>query len=158
MLQIPNLYYLSEPEATAAAIDKTATAVKQSKSVSIDINVTKNKLYVYTGIAIVKSFDIASGKRQGLTPIGSFEIVTKIKNPWYLAKDIPGGDPKNPLGSRWLGLSVPNTAGTKYGIHGTNAPSSIGTNASAGCIRMNNNDVEWLFDTIPTGTKVKIHA
>nr|WP_256217785.1 L,D-transpeptidase [Paenibacillus sp. OV219] len=158
MLQIPNLYYLSEPAVTTAFADKATTAVKQSKSVSIEINVTRNKLYVYTGSTIVKSFDIASGKRLGLTPIGSFEIVTKLKNPWYLAKEIPGGDPKNPLGSRWLGLSVPNTAGTKYGIHGTNAPSSIGKNASGGCIRMNNKDVEWLFDTIPTGTKVKIHA
>ena len=51
------------------------------------------------------------------------------------------------------------------------APNTEGTTASrhecadvdreerhAGCIRMNNADVEWLFDTIPTGTKVKIHA
>ncbi|REE90659.1 LysM domain-containing protein [Paenibacillus taihuensis] len=158
VLQIPNPYYLSGPVEAAAMPDKSISVVKQSKSVSLEINVTRNKLYVHAGSIIVKSFDIASGKRQGLTPIGSFEIITKVKNPWYLAKEIPGGDPKNPLGSRWLGLSVPNTGGTKYGIHGTNAPSSIGTNASAGCIRMNNKDVEWLFDTIPTGTMVKIHA
>ncbi|WP_284238564.1 LysM peptidoglycan-binding domain-containing protein [Paenibacillus glycanilyticus] len=149
-LQIPNPYYMVKM-ATAT----TATAVPAK--LSIDIDITKNKLYVKSGTTVKKTFNIASGKTAGLTPTGSFEIITKIENPWYSAKGIPGGDPKNPLGSRWLGLSVPNTQGTKYGIHGTNAPSSIGTKASAGCIRMMNEDVEWLYGTVPTGTKVTIH-
>ncbi|QHW31412.1 LysM peptidoglycan-binding domain-containing protein [Paenibacillus rhizovicinus] len=134
-----------------------AAVVTSIKVRSIEIDITRNKLYLLLGGAVEKSFDIASG-RAGLTPTGSFEIMTKIENPWYSAKGIPGGDPKNPLGSRWLGLSVPNTQGMKYGIHGTNAPASIGTNASAGCIRMRNEDAEWLFAEVPTGTKVTIHA
>ncbi|MCM3630817.1 LysM peptidoglycan-binding domain-containing protein [Paenibacillus glycanilyticus] len=149
-LQIPNPYYMARSESTASA----AAPAK----LSIDIDITRNKLYVKAGGAIKKTFDIASGRKAGLTPTGSFEIMTKIENPWYSAKGIPGGDPKNPLGSRWLGLSVPNTQGTKYGIHGTNAPASIGTNASAGCIRMLNEDVEWLYDAVPNGTKVRIHT
>ncbi|SFT18835.1 Lipoprotein-anchoring transpeptidase ErfK/SrfK [Paenibacillus sp. BC26] len=163
VVQIPNPFYSIEECATVAAPQGTtavtppASASASAKLVSIEIDITRNKLYVIAGGAVEKTFDIASGKK-GSTPTGSFEIITKIKNPWYMAKEIPGGDPKNPLGSRWLGLSVPNTQGTKYGIHGTNAPSSIGTNASAGCIRMLNKDVEWLFGTVPTGTKVKIHA
>ncbi|CAM3164654.1 LysM peptidoglycan-binding domain-containing protein [Paenibacillus lupini] len=148
-LQIPNPYYRTKFESKAAGIVPA--------KLSIEIDITKNKLYVKSGGTVKKSFNIASGKKAGLTPTGSFEIMTKIENPWYSAKGIPGGDPKNPLGSRWLGLSVPNTQGTKYGIHGTNAPSSIGTNASAGCIRMLNEDVEWLFDMIPNGTEVTIH-
>ncbi len=154
VLRIPNPYYYKTGGASASA---SVTIASPAKVLSIEIDITLNKLYVIAGGKTVKCFDIASG-RKGLTPTGSFEIMTKIKNPWYSAKGIPGGDPKNPLGSRWLGLSVPHTEGTKYGIHGTNAPASIGTNASAGCIRMHNVDVEWLFDTIPSGTKVKLHA
>nr|WP_235948473.1 L,D-transpeptidase [Paenibacillus glycinis] len=155
-MEIPNPYYYATG-AGAAAPAAPVTIAAPTKAYAIEIDIKQNKLYVSAGGKVEKSFAIASG-RQGLTPIGSFEIVTKIKNPWYSAKGIPGGDPANPLGSRWLGLSVPNTEGTTYGIHGTNAPTSIGKSVSAGCIRMNNADVEWLFDMIPTGTKVKIHA
>ncbi|MBO7745076.1 LysM peptidoglycan-binding domain-containing protein [Paenibacillus sp. MWE-103] len=154
-LRIPNPY--DYKAAGSPAVAAPAAGTPSAKVYAIEIDVTRNKLYVLAGGKVERSFAIASG-RDGLTPIGSYEIITKIKNPWYSAKGIPGGDPKNPLGSRWLGLDVPNTQGTTYGIHGTNAPASIGTNASAGCIRMHNEDVEWLFDRIPTGTKVKLHA
>ncbi|WP_158602430.1 L,D-transpeptidase family protein [Cohnella endophytica] len=152
-LLIPNPYY-------GAPIGKTANEAKalSVRTLSIEIDLTLHRLSVLSNGTVTKRFDIASGKKKGLTPTGTFEIVTKIKNPWYSAKGIPGGDPTNPLGSRWLGLNVPNTQGTKYGIHGTNAPASIGTNASAGCIRMLNEDVDWLYDSVPTGTKVTIRA
>jgi hypothetical protein len=52
-----------------------------------------------------------------------------------------------------MGLNVP--WGT-YGIHGTNAPGSIGTRASQGCIRMHNRHVEELFPWVPVGTPVVI--
>ena len=80
----------------------------------------------------------------------------KAKDPYYIAKDIPGGSPKIPLGSRWIGFNARGTDGSKYGIHGTNQPSSIGKYISQGCIRMKKNDVEYLFDRIPIGTKVWI--
>ncbi|MBM7568600.1 lipoprotein-anchoring transpeptidase ErfK/SrfK [Paenibacillus sacheonensis] len=168
-LQIPNPYYADEAVSSAPStpnapstpsIPSNGAAVPIGPVIvlSIEIDLGNNTLNVLRGGKALKSFGIASGRKAGLTPTGSYEIITKIKNPWYSAKGIPGGDPSNPLGSRWLGLSVPNTQGTKYGIHGTNAPSSIGSYASGGCIRMNNKDVEWLYDTIPTGTKVRIHA
>ncbi|WP_245414540.1 L,D-transpeptidase [Aestuariivirga litoralis] len=66
---------------------------------------------------------------------------------------MPGGIPENPLGARALYLF--NKQGdTGFRIHGTNAPSSIGTAASSGCIRMLNNEVVELFDVTPVGTKV----
>jgi hypothetical protein len=43
-----------------------------------------------------------------------------------------------------------------YGIHGTNAPKSIGKTASHGCIRMKKQDVEELFDEVRAGDEVKI--
>jgi lipoprotein-anchoring transpeptidase ErfK/SrfK len=123
---------------------------------TIEIVKKQNKLFVTKNGTVIRSFSVATGKRKDLTPTGTFEVVIKLKNPWYSAKGIRGGDPHNPLGTRWLGLNALGTDGTKYGIHGTNNPSSIGRYASSGCVRMNNADVEWLYDRIPAGTKVII--
>lgn len=62
---------------------------------------------------------------------------------------IPGGSPHNPMGPRALTL-----VGGDYAIHGTNRPSSIGTFASYGCIRMYNADIVDLFDRVRVGTRV----
>jgi lipoprotein-anchoring transpeptidase ErfK/SrfK len=43
-----------------------------------------------------------------------------------------------------------------YGIHGTIEPKSIGTQASEGCVRMLNKEVEELYSLVPVGTKVTI--
>ncbi|PYE90395.1 lipoprotein-anchoring transpeptidase ErfK/SrfK [Phyllobacterium leguminum] len=61
------------------------------------------------------------------------------------------GGPENPLGARALYLGS-----TLYRIHGTNAPWTIGTAASSGCIRMRNEDVTDLYDRVKIGTKVVV--
>ena len=63
----------------------------------------------------------------------------------------PGKD--NPIGTRWLGLSRKG-----YGIHGTNSPGSIGKNASHGCVRLRNRDVEDLFRRVSVGDVVELHG
>lgn len=90
--------------------------------------------------SIVKRYTIATGKPNSPTPIGTFKITNKGK--WGEG-----------FGSRWIGLDVP--WGT-YGIHGTNRPGSIGFNASAGCIRMRNSDIEDLYEKVVEGTTVVI--
>lgn len=64
---------------------------------------------------------------------------------------MPGGHPQNPLGVRalYLGSSM-------YRIHGTDAPWTIGTAVSKGCIRMYNEDVLDLYPRVPVGTKVTV--
>ena len=61
------------------------------------------------------------------------------------------GGPANPLGARALYLGS-----TLYRIHGTNAPWTIGTNVSSGCIRMRNEDVTDLYERVKIGTKVVV--
>ena len=61
------------------------------------------------------------------------------------------GGPANPLGARALYLGS-----TLYRIHGTNAPWTIGTNVSSGCIRMRNEDVMDLYDRVKVGAKVVV--
>jgi len=64
---------------------------------------------------------------------------------------VPGGHPMNPLGVRALYLGA-----STYRIHGTDAPWTIGTAASKGCIRMYNEDVLDLYPRVPVGTKVTV--
>jgi lipoprotein-anchoring transpeptidase ErfK/SrfK len=120
------------------------------------IDKSENRLTFYYYKQPIRSFKVATGATPDDTPNGVFPVVMMVKFPWYLKKNIPGGDPENPLGVRWIGLEVPGTDGSKYGIHGTNRPETIGTYASAGCVRMNNRDVKWLYDHVRIGTLVEI--
>jgi L,D-transpeptidase catalytic domain len=63
----------------------------------------------------------------------------------------PITSPGNPLGARamYLGRTV-------YCIHGTNAPETIGTRISSGCIRLTNQDVADLYTRVTVGTKVVV--
>lgn len=122
----------------------------------IIINKSTNKLAFFDSGKLVKVFNVATGRDNSFTPEGTFPIVNKIKNRPYYKDNIPGGDKRNPLGDRWLGLNALGTNGTTYAIHGNNNPNSIGTYASAGCVRMHNEEVRYLFDQVKTGTSVII--
>ena len=120
---------------------------------------TSNRLLYYDHLKLARWFGVATGQSAYPTPIGDFEIVTMQRNPWWYpppspwAKDeqpVPPG-PGNPLGTRWMGLSVPYV-----GIHGTPDAASIGYSASHGCIRMRIPDAEWLFAHVKVGTPVFI--
>lgn len=122
----------------------------------IIINKYYNKLaYFHNGkLEMVES--VATGKSWDKTPVGFFEIVNKIKNRPYYTGKIPGGDPRNPLGKRWLGLDANETYGDTYAIHGNANESSIGKHISQGCVRMHNASIEKLYDKVQVGTPVAI--
>ncbi|WP_066635783.1 L,D-transpeptidase family protein [Desulfolucanica intricata] len=120
----------------------------------IIINKSNNQLAFYQDGQLVRVFPVATGRHSSYTPEGSFKIVNKFVDPYYIKGRIPGGSPANPLGPRWMGLSV--GGGGTYGIHGNSNPASIGTYASGGCIRMYNENVIWLYDRVPIGTPVII--
>ena len=107
--------------------------------IEIIINIATKRLTVYRNGSIFREYIVATGKPETPTPVGVFEVINQ---------EI---DPGGPYGTRWLGLSKRG-----YGIHGTNNPSSIGTAASNGCIRMYNEDIESLFDITVVGTPVRI--
>jgi lipoprotein-anchoring transpeptidase ErfK/SrfK len=98
--------------------------------------------------------------REGFTWSGTKTIERKAEWPdWtpppemiqrqpYLPRFVAGGD-GNPMGARGMYLS-----GSVYRIHGTNAPESIGTQVSSGCIRLVNEDVIDLYNRVHVGTKV----
>ena len=122
----------------------------------IIINKSNNQLAYYSNTKLVRTFKVGTGRQRSYTPEGTFKIVNKIKNRPYYSGNIPGGDPRNPLGNRWLGINARGTWGTTYAIHGNSNPSSIGGYVSAGCVRMYDEEVEWLFSQVKINTPVII--
>jgi len=126
----------------------------------IVISRSTNTLRLYDGRQLVRSFSVATGQAIYPTPAGLWHIVDMQRNPWWYPptqdawakglKPVPPG-PSNPLGTRWMGLDAPGV-----GIHGTDAPASIGYSVSHGCIRMQVPDAEWLFEHVHVGTPVVI--
>lgn len=106
------------------------------------------------------TFPVGIGDRKFPTPEGEFQISVKIVGPTWTVPlslrdkhkvwTVPAG-PDNPLGEYWLGLDD-----SRYGIHGTNFPWSIGRLATQGCIRLYPEDIRQLFDLVEKGTTVKI--
>lgn len=133
-------------QALAEDVSLPLTApVKQAPQGEISIVIDTNTLTltVLSDGRPFKMYPVAVGrpKTSTLTPVGEWRVIQKDRN-W-------GGG----FGTRWIGLNVPWGI---YGIHGTDKPYSIGTRASAGCIRMFNHDVEELFEWISLGTSVRI--
>ena len=92
-------------------------------------------------------------KRKNPTWTPPAEMIKRTPRYAQWKDGMPGGIPENPLGVRALYL-FDKGGDTMFRIHGTNAPSSIGTAASSGCIRMLNSEVVELFNRTPIGTKV----
>jgi lipoprotein-anchoring transpeptidase ErfK/SrfK len=126
---------------------------------TIIIDTPNTYLYLVTGNGQAIRYGIGVG-RDGFTWSGVQTISKKAEWPnWtppaemiarqpYLPRFMAGG-PGNPLGARAMYLG-----GTVYRIHGTNAPETIGTHVSSGCIRLTNADVADLYSRVNVGTKV----
>jgi hypothetical protein len=135
------------------------TRVKERRT-AIVIMRGSHELRFYLDQSLDRTFSIATGQAAYPTPLGSYEVVVKERDPWWYPppdapwakgeQPIPPG-PGNPLGTRWMGLSAPNV-----GIHGTPDAASVGYSASHGCIRMQIPDAEWLFNHVRVGTPVFI--
>jgi lipoprotein-anchoring transpeptidase ErfK/SrfK len=144
---------------TSVILIAAAEAFAQDKAAAqstrkIVVSIPDRKLAVLQDGKVIKIFSTAVGAPKSPSPSGSFKIVQRLADPtWYgKGKIVPPGK-SCPIGTRWLGLSVKG-----YGIHGTNNPSSIGHNASHGCIRLRNHDVEELFAMVSVGDDVELIA
>jgi lipoprotein-anchoring transpeptidase ErfK/SrfK len=126
---------------------------------TVIIDTPNTYLYYVLGGGQAIRYGIGVG-RDGFTWSGVQSVTKKAEWPdWtpppemiarqpYLPRHMAGG-PGNPLGARAMYLG-----GTVYRIHGTNAPETIGTHVSSGCIRLTNEDVTDLYSRVNVGTKV----
>lgn len=119
---------------------------------TVVVDKSLNTLMLKSGEEVVKIYSVSTGKNNS-TPVGTFKVTTKLVDPtWYTTGAVlPPGDPKNILGTRWMGITA---AG--YGIHGTADPGTIGQQVTAGCVRMRNPEVEELYAILPPGAEVTI--
>jgi L,D-transpeptidase ErfK/SrfK len=125
------------------------------------VNLPQRMLFYYQEGKLITSYPVAIGKPDWETPIGSFSVITKSKNPtWVVPKNIreemedegkevqtrvaPG--PGNPLGNYWMGTSIPG-----IGIHATNVPASIYSYHTHGCVRLDPENAKDLFGRISKG-------
>ncbi len=122
---------------------------------SIVIVNSERRLYHVRSDGKAKRYKVAVGVPDEQW-VGREIITNKRENPRWIEPDedgegevIEGGEPHNPLGKRALYLGQ-----TLWRIHGTSAPRSIGKAVSNGCIRMHNDDVIELYETITVGTEV----
>lgn len=159
-----NLYKLSKKYNTTTGLIKKSNGLEddviyrgkelkiQKGVFSVVVDKSENILKLYSNDNLVKTYRVATGEKNS-TPVGKFKVVTKVENPtWYHGGAVlPHDDPKNILGTRWLGFDVKG-----YGIHGTTLPKSIGRQLSSGCVRMFNREVEELYDILPLETEIKI--
>lgn len=132
--------------------ESATTAVALSRVLIVSI--PDRKLAVVENGEVVTVFPVAVGKPSTPSPVGTFTVINRVTNPTYYAPGaVIGPGPANPLGTRWIGLSLKG-----YGIHGTDNPRSIGRAKSHGCIRLRNADVERLFERVRPGDVVELHA
>jgi hypothetical protein len=129
---------------------------------SVVVSFTDRRLYFVSRPGEAVAYPIAipreQSRWQGLT-----SVTQKRENPSWtptptmraenprLPNWVPGGHPMNPLGVRALYLGS-----SAYRIHGTDAPWTIGSAVSKGCIRMYNQDVVDLYPRVRVGAKVMV--
>src|ERR1700747_2245872 len=148
------LALLSFAVVDAAAAQDAQSACQPAPGRLVLISIADRQLAVIDGGNVIARFAVAVGAEDSPSPVGQFRIVNRVSNPTYYhpGSVIPSGK-DNPVGTRWVGLSQKG-----YGIHGTNAPRSIGHAASHGCIRLRNRDMERLFTMLRVGDAVEIHG
>jgi L,D-transpeptidase ErfK/SrfK len=134
---------------TVAATDTardaaSASATHPASTMRVEVDLAARKLYLYEGGNRVETHSVAIGSAKWPTQTGEWTIKQVIFNPEWIPPDETwaeerqpkkSGAADNPLGRAQLVYDPPRT------IHGTNQPSSIGTNISHGSIRMNNAEI-----------------
>jgi L,D-transpeptidase ErfK/SrfK len=128
----------------------------------IVINLPERGVFVFKNSQFHGFYPLSIGDEEAekgrfATPTGEYSIIEKIKNPtwyppsWAKEKKPVGPGPDNPLGDRWIGLSLPRT-----GIHGTNQQLNVGNSVTHGCLRTYTELLHELFDTCQVGWPARI--
>jgi L,D-transpeptidase ErfK/SrfK len=167
------------PGENTAILLPTQFVLPEGPREGVVLNIAAKRLYYFPadGIEVdplsgevtrqaVLTFPIGIGRVGWETPIGETTVVSKAKDPtWWVPASVrkehaemgdplpaivPPG-PDNPLGTRVLKLDMPG-----YLIHGTNMPYGVGMRVSHGCVRLYPENIEFLYELVPVGERVRI--
>lgn len=146
--------------------------IPQAERAGLVINLPEMRLYYFPKPAKgqkpeIITHPVSIGRMDWNTPLGRTTIVRKQKDPTWIPpqslkteaitegkpplSDIVPPGPDNPLGRYALYLGLPG-----YLIHSTNKPFGVGMRVTHGCMRLYPEDIEELFNLVPTGTPVQI--
>ncbi len=121
------------------------------------VDLSDRKVNIYQDDRLKASYPVAVGQEGWQTPTGSFQVLQMQKNPVWrhpiVNALVPPG-PNNPLGTRWIGFWWDDRH--SIGFHGTNQKEGVGKAVSHGCLRMQNQDIEALYELVTIGTSVTI--
>lgn len=142
------------PNGTLGWIDADATGVRVARTRwSLRADLSDRTLTLLRDGRPVRRISVAVGSPSSPTPTGRFAVTDKLDGtaygPYYgcCVLAISATQPNLPAG--WSG-------GNRMAIHGTDAPSTIGQPASAGCLRASDADLRGLMDRVPVGAPVSI--
>ena len=133
----------------SGAVDRRTTDVR------LVADLSRRRLELRIRGDVKRSVRVAIGRPGSSTPRGRFSITDKLAGSDYgsyfgcCILALSGHQPNLPAG--WTG-------GDRLAIHGTSAPSTIGTPASAGCLRAGDEDLRVLMRRVPLGTPVLIRS
>jgi len=154
---------------------KEKTSLYTYEKLIIKVNSQTNTMNVFGKSGRIetklKTYIVSTGKNSIKKPLGEGSISQVSINPvWYPTEDtkksfakrgiilddvIPANHKYNYMGAAKLNLTHSVNGNTTYRIHGTLNEKTIGTNESAGCIRMKNSDVLELAKLINDFARVK---
>lgn len=126
------------------------------------VSKSAHAMHVYLQNVYVRTYKVALGA-DGSTPTGKWVVNDRLTRPTWTnprtGQRISADDPQNPLGKYWIalqGLDGKALGQSGYGIHGTIDENSIGTDASMGCVRMANKDIEVVYSLLVPGSTVTV--
>lgn len=120
---------------------------------SLHADMSRRRVLLRRDGRVVRRVRVAVGRSESPTPTGRFAVTDKLAGerfgPYYgcCILAISATQPNLPAG--WTG-------GDRMAIHGADTPGSIGTAASAGCLRAGDSDLGFLMRRVPLGTPVVI--
>jgi len=142
------------PNGRLAWIKRDAVTLRRTRW-SLRADLSEHTLTLLRNGRAVRRINVAVGRAGSETPTGRFAVTDKLAGtsygPYYgcCILALSGHQPNTPPG--WTG-------GNRIAIHGTDSPSTIGTAASAGCLRAADGDLQALVERVPVGTPVSIGA
>lgn len=126
-------------------------------SYKIVVDLSEATLYLYWGNQVITHYQVAVGQPGWETPVGSFKVQKKLRNPMWqqpITGELIKTGPENPLGNRWIGFWADGRH--QIGFHGTNKEQSVGQPVSHGCLRMRNPDIQALYEQVVIGTPIVV--
>ncbi len=141
-----------QPNGRLAWVDRKSAGLSTSRTtVSLHADLSERTLELQRGGKTLRSVKVAVGNSSSPTPPGRYAVTDKMPGSRYGAYygccilALSGHQVNPPPG--WTG-------GDRLAVHGTDNPATIGTPASAGCLRASDADLQALTDAVPLGTPV----